>query len=169
MLDHSGHTLDQSPSALEEHGIVVDFELVDGAGNSVTDEDFRGRYLLLGFGFTHCAHICPLMAFNMGQVLSAADASMAGIFVSVDTERDTPAVTNDYASHFGDGMIGLGGSIEQINAAVKNFKVSYAITKTQDNYTVQHTANVFLIDPQGALVDVFNFTTAPEDILAAIR
>jgi protein SCO1/2 len=169
MLDHSGHTLDQSPSALEEHGIVVDFELVDGAGNSVTDEDFRGRYLLLGFGFTHCAHICPLMAFNMGQVLSAADASMAGIFVSVDTERDTPAVTNDYASHFGDGMIGLGGSIEQINAAAKNFKVSYAITKTQDNYTVQHTANVFLIDPQGALVDVFNFTTAPEDILAAIR
>jgi protein SCO1/2 len=109
------------------------------------------------------------MAFNMSQVLGSADASMTGIFVSVDTERDTPAVTNDYASHFGDGMIGLGGSIEQINAAAKNFKVSYAITKTQDNYTVQHTANVFLIDPQGALVDVFNFTTAPEDILAAIR
>jgi protein SCO1/2 len=169
MTDHSGHTLDQSPSALEEHGIVVDFELVDDAGNTVTDEDFRGRYLLLGFGFTHCAHICPLMAFNMGQVLGSADASMTGIFVSVDTERDTPAVTNDYASRFGDGMIGLGGSIEQVNAAAKNFKVSFAVTKTQDNYTVQHTANVFLIDPQGALVDVFNFTTTPDDILAAIR
>jgi protein SCO1/2 len=94
---------------------------------------------------------------------------MAGIFVSVDTERDTPRVTQDYASHFGEGMIGLGGNIEQINAAAKNFKVSYAVTKTQDNYTVQHTANVFLIDPDGALVDVFNFSTKPEVLLKAIH
>ena len=66
-------------------------------------------------------------------------------------------------------MLGLSGSIEQINAATKNFKVSYAVTKTQDAYTVQHTANIFLIDPAGELVDVFNFSTSPESILEAVR
>jgi protein SCO1/2 len=154
---------------VNSHGIVVDFELVDSAGRLVTDEDFRGRYVLLGFGFTHCPDVCPLMALNMGRVLRSADRAAAGIFVSVDTERDTPAVTQEYASHFGDAMLGLGGSVEQVNEAAKHFKVSYAVTKTQDTYTVQHTANVFLIDPDGELVDVFTFATTPETILKAIR
>jgi cytochrome oxidase Cu insertion factor (SCO1/SenC/PrrC family) len=168
--DHAGHVMAAVAAAdLDSHGIVVDFELVDSAGGLVTDEDFRGRYVLLGFGFTHCATVCPLMALNMGRVLESTDKAAAGIFVSVDTERDTPAITHEYASHFGDTMLGLGGSIDQINAAAKNFKVSYAVTKTQGTYTVQHTANVFLIDPDGKLADVFTFATAPDTIVKAIR
>jgi len=168
--DHAGHVMPAAAAAdLDSHGIVVDFELVDGAGGLVTDEDFRGRYVLLGFGFTHCATVCPLMALNMGRVLESTDKAAAGIFVSVDTERDTPAITHEYASHFGDTMLGLGGSIDQINTAAKNFKVSYAVTKTQGTYTVQHTANVFLIDPDGKLADVFTFATAPDTIVKAIR
>lgn len=168
--DHAGHVMAAAAAAdLDSHGIVVDFELVDSAGRLVTDEDFRGRYVLLGFGFTHCATVCPLMALNMGRVLESTDRAATGIFVSVDTERDTPAITQEYASHFGDTMIGLGGSIDRINEAAKNFKVSYAVTKTQDTYTVQHTANVFLIDPDGTLVDVFTFATAPDTILKAMR
>ena len=167
---HAGHMMEAAAAAeLESHGIVVDFELVDSAGRLVTIEDFRGQYVLLGFGFTHCAAVCPLMALNMGRVLQSTDRAATGIFVSVDTERDTPAITQEYVSHFGDGMLGLGGSIEQINEAAKNFKVSYVVTKTQDAYTVQHTANVFLIDPAGTLADVFTFATAPETILEAIR
>ncbi len=166
---HAGHTIEAAAAEIESHGIVVDFELVNSAGRLVTDEDFRGQYLLLGFGFTHCAAVCPLMALNMGRVLQSTDRAATGIFVSVDTERDTPAITQEYVSHFGDAMLGLGGSVEQINEAAKNFKVSYAVTKTQDTYTVQHTANVFLIDPDGELADVFTFATAPETILEAIR
>lgn len=161
---------DAAPMAsLDEQGIVVDFELLDRNGETVTDEDFRGRYVLLGFGFTHCEHICPLMALNMSRVVQQATQPITGVFVSVDTERDTPAVSDDYAAHFGESMRGLGGSIEQINAAVKNFKVSYAVTKTQDAYTVQHTANVFLIGPDGDLVDVFSFSTSPDVVLEALR
>lgn len=155
--------------APDDHGVVVDFELTGRDGALVRDEDFRGRHVLLGFGFTHCEHICPLMALNMSRVVEEAGREMTGIFVSVDTERDTAEITDDYAGHFSEAMLGLSGSIEQINAAAKNFKVSYAVTKTQDAYTVQHTANVFLIDPNGELVDVFNFSTSPEVILEATR
>jgi protein SCO1/2 len=173
MDGHAGHMAMAADRALmagvEDHGVVVDFELIGRDGALVRDEDFRGRHVLLGFGFTHCEHICPLMALNMGRVVGEAGRETTGIFVSVDTERDTAEITDDYASHFGEAMLGLSGSIEQINAAAKNFKVSYAVTKTQDAYTVQHTANVFLIDPEGELVDVFNFSTSPENILEAIR
>ena len=168
---HAGHMTMADHGSLpapDDHGIVVDFTLVDRDGHTVTDEDFRGRYVLLGFGFTHCEHICPLMALNMGRVVESAAKQTTGIFVSVDTERDTATIADDFARHFGEAMLGLGGSVEQINAAAKNFKVSYAVTKTQDHYTVQHTANVFLIDPRGELVDVFGFSTGPDRILEAI-
>ena len=151
------------------HGINVDFELLDRHGNVVTDEDFLGRYVLLGFGFTHCAHICPMMALNMGKALNMTDLDAAGIFVSVDTERDSPEVTDDYASNFGDRMLGLGGNYERVSTAATNFKVSFAVTKTQNNYTVQHTANVYVIDPAGELTDVFTFTTSAETLLEAMQ
>ena len=147
--------------------IVVDFELVDRDGRTVTAEDFRGRHVLLGFGFTHCPDVCPLMVLNMGEAVRDTDA--VGIFISVDTERDSPEITDRYASRFGERMIGLSGNISQINAAADSFKVSYVVTKSQNAYTVQHSANVFLIDPDGRLVDVFNFSTPGEELAAAMR
>lgn len=170
--EHAMASADATHEALDSsnlHGISVDFELLDRDGNVVTDEDFRGRHVLLGFGFTHCAHICPMMALNMGKALSMADSDAVGIFVSVDTERDSPARTDDYAANFGESMLGLGGDYDRVSAAAKNFKVSYAVTKTQNNYTVQHTANVYVIDPQGQLTDVLTFSTAPEVLLGAIQ
>ncbi len=173
--DHAAHA--ETPAAAttdhelldNAHGINVEFELLDRDGNVVTDEDFLGRYVLLGFGFTNCAHICPMMALNMGKALAMSNLDAAGIFVSVDTERDSPEVTDSYASHFGASMIGLSGSYAQVSAAAKNFKVSFAVTKTQANYTVQHTANVYVISPSGELLDVFTFTTEPEILLGALQ
>ena len=167
---HEGHFAAARPAASDPLGdIVVEFELTDRDGNLVSAEDFRGSYVLLGFGFTHCPAVCPLMVLNMGKALRDTATEAAGIFVSVDTERDSPAVTDDYASKFGERMMGLGGSIEQVNTAASNFKVSYAVTKTQNNYTVQHTANVFLIDPRGNLADVFTFSTPAETLTEAMR
>ena len=167
--DHSRHAREAAAAPdVDNDGVVVDFELVGHTGQLVTDEDFRGQYVLLGFGFTHCPTVCPLMARNMGRVLQSTNEAATGIFVSVDTERDTPTITHEYASRFGDAMLGLGGSVDQVNEVAKNFKVSYAVTKTQDAYTVQHTANVFLIDPDGRLADVFTFATTPDTILEAI-
>ena len=172
--DHSAHMVTDAESygSLEGanvHGINIAFELLDRDGNLVTAEDFYGHYVLLGFGFTHCTHICPMMAMNMGKALKMTDQDAAGIFISVDTERDTPAVTDTYAANFGEAMVGLSGNYEQISAAAENFKVSFAVTKTQTNYTVQHTANVYVINPEGELIEVLSFATPAEDLLAAMN
>jgi protein SCO1/2 len=165
---HMDHATSMKAATDPFEGINPRFELLDREGKLVSDEDFRGQYVLLAFGFTHCEHICPLMAFNMGNALRAAEHDAVGIFISVDTERDTPGVTDDYASSFGETMMGLGGSLEQINSAAKSFNVSYAVTKTQDYYTVQHTANIYLIDPEGELAEVFPLTASAAEILEAM-
>jgi protein SCO1/2 len=167
-MQHGAGTAPLAAGVDAAEQVVVDFELLDRTGRNVRDEDFRGRYLLLGFGFTNCPHICPMMAFNMGQALQATDREAAGVFVSVDTERDDAATADDYAARFGERMLGLGGRLEQINAAAKNFKVSYAVTKTQNTYTVQHTATIYLIGPDGNLLDTFAVSTPAAEIVAAM-
>lgn len=149
--------------------INVDFELLDRSGDPVKFEHFNGKNVLLAFGFTHCMHICPIIAANMANTLKVADKEAIGIFVSVDTERDTPAITDDYAKKFSDRMIGLGGSFEQVSAAVKNFNATYVVTKSEDNYTVQHTPSIFLIGPNGTMIDVFAMNAAPGKIARAMR
>ena len=167
---HEGHEMAGMPAFGDPlQDIVVDFELVGGDGGTVTADDFRGRHVLLGFGFTHCPDVCPLMVLNMGKALRDTESDAVGVFISVDTERDSPEITDRYASRFGERMIGLSGNISQINAAARNFRVSYVVTKSQNNYTVQHSANVFLIDPDGRVVDVFNFSTPGEELAAAMR
>lgn len=148
--------------------IRVDFELTGASGQLVRDEDFRGRHLLLGFGFTRCTDVCPIMVARMAATIGLADGELAGAFVSVDTERDSPASVHAYTTGFNENITGLGGSLDQINAAASNFRVSYVVTKTQRSYTVQHTSHMFLIDPQGELVDVFPFTESSATILAAL-
>jgi len=150
-------------------GIDVDFELLDRNGDLVSDEDFRGRYLLLGFGFTRCTDVCPLMALNIARVLQAIDQPAAGVFVSVDTERDTPAAVDNYSRVFDERIVGLSGSVEQINQAIQNFNAKYVVTKTQDGTTVQHTSHLYAIDPDGRLLDVFAFMTPAEDIAAVME
>lgn len=147
----------------------ADFELLDADGRRTTLASYRGKNVLLTFGFTHCRHICPMIAANMARALKASDEKAVGIFVSVDTERDTPAITNKYAQHFGDRMIGLGGSHEQVAVAARNFGVTFVVTKSEDNYTVQHTPSIFLIGPGGDIEEVFAMNSPVDDIAAAMR
>ena len=147
---------------------VAAFELVNNEGNTVTHRDFHGRYLLLAFGFTNCAHICPLMAANMAGALKIAERDASGIFISVDSERDTPEIVQQYASSFGENMIGLGGSYHQVNAATNNFNVTYVVSKSQKNYTVQHTSNIFVIDAEGHIVEIFPLNARPSEIAAVL-
>lgn len=155
------------------HSAVVDmsfdFELVGGSGDLVRDEDFLGKNVLLSLGFTHCPDVCPLIAANMANALKATDKESVGIFVSVDNERDTPEYTHAYASRFGSRMIGLSGDYSQLSAAAKNFSMTFVVTKTPDKYSVQHSPGIFLISPEGELIDVFAINSLPEDIAAAMH
>jgi hypothetical protein len=84
--------------------VNVSFELLNRDGEIVRETDFQGQNVLLPFGFTHCLHICLLIAANMASALKLADAEAAGVFISVDTERDSAAIVDDYAHGFGDQM-----------------------------------------------------------------
>jgi len=149
--------------------ITVDFELLNRDDSIVHYADFRGENVLLAFGFTHCLHICPMIAANMASTLKLTDKEATGIFVSVDTERDTPLITDNYARGYGNKMVGLSGTFEQVSKAARNFNATYVVTKSEHNYTVQHTPSIFLIGPGGAIIDVFAMTDAPRKIADAMK
>jgi len=148
--------------------LKAEFDLVGIKGEAVTHLDFRGRYVLLAFGFTNCPHVCPMMAANMAGALKIVEQDATGIFVSVDTERDTPEIVQKYASSFDENMIGLTGSYRQINAAASNFNVTYVVSKSQKSYSVQHTSNIFVIDPDGLIIEIFPLNARPSEIAAVI-
>lgn len=153
----------------EYQNIAIKYELSDHNGKQVTEADLSGKYTLLAFGFTRCAHICPMMAATMAMTLKVANEDAAGVFISVDTERDSAADANAFASGFHASMIGLSGTHEQIQSAANNFGISYVVTKSQKNYTVEHTSDIFLIGPDGKLIDVFALNAPPQRIAKAMQ
>jgi cytochrome oxidase Cu insertion factor (SCO1/SenC/PrrC family) len=161
-------TAQSKPVIDPSDGISAEFRLLNKDGEMVSVEDFLGHYVLIGFGFTNCPHVCPMMAATMGRVLKSTDKDAVGIFVSVDTERDTPAHTHTYASSYDDRMLGLGGDYNLVAQAAKNFKVTYSVSKSANTYTVQHTSNTYLLGPDGKLISIFALNSTPAEILAAI-
>ncbi len=145
------------------------FELQNRNGEIVRFNEFNGKHVLLAFGFTHCAHVCPMIAANMARALQLSSEDAIGIFISVDTERDSATKTDDYARAFGGHMLGLSGTYKQIADAAKNFNVTFVVTKSEDHYTVQHTPSIFLLSPDGELIDVFALNTPPSKIADSIR
>jgi protein SCO1/2 len=161
-----------TPSAAEETAfgtIKVEFDLVDRNGTATTYEEYRGKNVLLAFGFTHCLHICPMIAAKMAAAIGVADKDSVGVFISVDTERDSPAITDDYAKKFGEAMTGLSGSHSQVAATANNFNATFVVTKSEDTYTVQHTPGIFLISPDGELIDVFPMNASADKIAQAMQ
>jgi protein SCO1/2 len=129
------------------------FRLIDaGSGRAVTDRDFLGKWLMIYFGYTHCPDACPVTLANMAgaiQELGPLAAQIQPIFISVDPERDTSPVLADYVSAFDKRIIGLSGGPDAIAAAAKTFRVTYKKRSTGDDYTIDHTAIVYVMDPDG--------------------
>jgi len=149
------------------------FHLVDQDGKAVSDEDMKGRPFLVFFGFTHCPDVCPTALFDMSQVLHALgpDAGRIGaLFITVDPERDTPAVLKDYLSNFDPHLRGLTGDPAAVNAALKAFRV-YAkkVPLEGGDYTMDHTAVVYLMDKNGRFVAPFNMKRTAEAEVADLR
>ena len=163
VLDDSGQPEDAAPASDDHTSIKVEFKLLNSDGKLVTQDDFRGKYLLLTFGYTHCEHICPTVLSDMARTLKGSTGT-AGIFISVDTERDTPTRTEEYASQFSEKITGLSGSYEEVAAAANNFNVRYSITKTQNHYMVQHSSDIFYIGPDEQLIKIFTFNSLPPDL-----
>ncbi|MFD1710045.1 SCO family protein [Ottowia sp. GY511] len=134
-----------------------DFQLTDFDGKPRTLADFKGKVVVLFFGFTQCPDVCPTTMTELAQVkqsLGADGDKVQGLFVSIDPERDTPAVLKEYMRNFDPTFLGLyAGSPEKLAALAKDFKVYYKKVdgKTPTSYTMDHTAASFIYDPQGRL------------------
>ena len=149
------------------------FKLVDQNGASVTDADIKGRPFLVFFGYTHCPDICPATLFEVSEVMRALgkDADRTGaLFITVDPERDTPAAMKDYLSSFDPHLRGATGDRAAIDAAEKAYRV-YAkkVPTTNGDYSMDHTALVYLMDKQGHFVAPFSLKRRPEDAAADLR
>jgi len=149
------------------------FHLEDQNGRPVSDADMKGKPFLVFFGFTHCPDICPTTLFEISQVFKALgpDANRTGaLFITVDPERDTAAVLKDYLSNFDPHLRGLTGDRTSIDAAIKAYRV-YAkkIPLENGDYTMDHTAVVYLMDKDGNFVAPFNVSRTPEAEAADLR
>lgn len=147
------------------------FALVDENGKPVTNQDFRGRDMLVFFGFTHCPDICPaelqVMAEALDQLGDKAKKKVVPIFITVDPERDTPEAMKAYVESFGPNFVGLTGSPEAIAAAAKAYRVSYAKVENKaspDDYSVDHSALAYLMGPDGKYLTHFAYGMTPQEM-----
>ena len=150
------------------------FKLVDQNGKPITDQDFKGKPWLVIFGYTHCPDVCPTTLFDVSEMFRAmgkdADRT-AALFITVDPERDTPAVIKDYLSSFDPRLMAATGDRASIDAAEKAYRV-YAKkvpTGKGDDYSMDHTAMVYLMDKQGRFVAPFNLKRTPEEAAADLK
>jgi protein SCO1/2 len=150
------------------------FTLVADTGRTVTDRSYRGKWLLVFFGYTHCPDVCPTtlnaIAASLRQ-LGPAAAQVQPLFITVDPEHDTPQVLADYVKAFDPRIVGLTGTPEQIAAVAREYRVYYAQDETAQERDDQldHSAFVYLMTPQGKLAQVFGGATPNDRIAARLR
>lgn len=145
--------------------------LKDPDGKVRSLDEFKGKVVVVFFGFTQCPDVCPTTMAELAEVkrsLGADGDKVQGIFVSVDPERDTPELLKAYVGNFDPGFVALRGTPEETKAAAREFKVFYTKVpgKTEGAYSVDHTAGSYLFDPQGK-VRLFTRYGAGAQALAA--
>jgi protein SCO1/2 len=149
------------------------FKLIDQNGKPITEANLKGKPTLVFFGYTHCPDVCPTTLFELSEVLRAMgkDAGRAhALFITVDPERDTPAVLKDYLSAFDPHLIGATGSPQAVAAVEKEYRVySKKVPTENGNYSMDHSAVIYLMDKNGRFVAPFNLKRKPEVAAADLR
>jgi len=149
------------------------FQLTDQNGAVVTEKDLQGRPTLIFFGFTHCPDICPTSLFEISEILRAMgkDADRVNAyFISVDPERDTAAAMKDYLSSFDPHLKGLTGDPAAVQKVIAEYRVYAKKVPLKDgDYTMDHTALIYLMDRDGRFVSPFNVNRKPEVAAADLK
>lgn len=151
-----------------------ELSLTDPDGKRRSLAEFKGRVVVVFFGFTQCPDVCPTTMVELAAVkkqLGADGERVQGLFVTVDPERDTPELLKAYVDNFDAGFVALRGSPEETLAAAKHFKVFFAKVpgKTEGNYTIDHTAGSYVFDPQGRVRLFTRHGTGPEALAHDLR
>ncbi|HEX2942012.1 MAG TPA: SCO family protein [Rhodopila sp.] len=156
-------------------GIGGPFTLENGTGQQVTDANFRGKYMLVYFGYTFCPDVCPT---TLNAVADAMDRlgpearKLQPVFITVDPKRDTPAVVKRYAAAFGPSIIGLTGTPEQIAKVAGEYRVYFAEHRTgpgPNDYSMDHSSVLYLMDPQGQFLAPVRADATGEEMAATLK
>ncbi|WP_375306735.1 SCO family protein [Bradyrhizobium sp. A11] len=149
------------------------FQLTDQNGKAVTDKSLKGKPTLIFFGYTHCPDVCPTSLFDISEVLRVMgkDADkLNAVFISVDPERDTQATMKDYLSSFDPHLQGLSGDPAETAKVITSYRVYAKKIPTKDgDYTMDHTALIYLMDRDGRFVSPFNLKRTPEEAAAELK
>lgn len=153
---------------------VTDFTLTNQDGRPVRLSDYRGKLVVLFFGYTHCPDVCPTTLARLNQVMRELgdDAKAVQVlFISADPERDTPAALKRFLSHFNSTFVGLTGQAEEVASVYPAFGVYVKKEEVGSaaGYLVTHTARIYVIDRQGRLVLTFPADAEVQDIAADLK
>ncbi|NMM76598.1 SCO family protein [Acidovorax sp. SRB_14] len=151
-----------------------DLPLTDHNGQARHLQDFRGKVVVVFFGFTQCPDVCPTSMQELAEVkqqLGADGERLQGIFVTVDPERDTPEMLKAYMANFDPSFLALSGSPAEIAAVAKDFKIYYKKVdgKTPTSYTMDHSAGSYVYDPQGRLRVYHRYGSGTQALAADVR
>ncbi len=149
------------------------FTLTDAEGKRRTDSEFRGKHMLVFFGFTNCPDFCPTALYGITQALEKLGPKgdkLAPIFITVDPERDTPAQLKNYAQNFDKRIVMLTGSAADIAAVTRAYRVYFAKRPLEKagEYTMDHSAYIYLLDPDGKYLTHFRHAVPPDELAKAL-
>jgi protein SCO1 len=162
-----------APISIPTAQIGGPFRLTDQNGAAVTDRDLKGKTFLVFFGFTHCPDVCPTALYEISQIMEklGKDADRtAALFITVDPERDTPESLKDYLASFDPHIRGLTGDAAALAAVAKAYRVYYKKVPLEGgDYTMDHTAIVYLMDKEGRFISPFNMKRTADVAAADLR
>jgi protein SCO1/2 len=142
------------------------FALENGDGKTVSDQTLKGRPFLVYFGYTHCPDVCPTELAKISDILTKmGERTIPVLFITVDPERDTPKIMQDYVSSFNPAIVGLSGSTQAVEATEKDFRVFARKGEKQSDgeYSMDHSSIVYLMDKNGAFVEAFDVERSPDE------
>jgi len=161
--------------AKQKGSIGGDFSLTDHHGKKFELKQLRGKLVLIFFGYTFCPDICPTELTSLSSVLKSLgdDANkVSALFVSIDPERDTPEKLKNYVPFFSPHLLGLTGSVSEVNDVARAYHVQTKIhsqKKDDDYYLVDHSVNLYVVGPQGEMLHIIPFGLPAEHILRVVK
>ena len=162
-------------AAAEAVTIGGSFTLRTPDGVTVTEQTYRGKWLLVYFGYTFCPNTCPTALMDISSVLARLGGEadvIQPLFITVDPQRDTPDVLQEYTRSFDPRIIGLSGDEQQIAAAAQAYGAYYAPRKTgqgDEDYLIDHSSYIYLMDPHGRFARGFDADTPPDRVAQEVR
>jgi protein SCO1 len=166
-LGSSNAQIGQDPSMLGGP-----LRLIDQTGATVTDETYRGKWLMMFFGFTHCPDVCPMTLSKITDVMEllGKDAErVQPLFITIDPERDTVGVMRDYLAAFDRRVVGLTGPADAIATFAKSYGIVSNRTGNGTDYTIGHSAAIYLVDPDGRYSTTLDPNMSAQDMAAWVE